>query len=219
MRSWSRFFVVIAGIARGDGRKRPDVPAISTRVAKPREPNRDGRNRSGHDTLITAALILFAAFILSACVGGHTQLVSGSKLFGDQFQLNLYQEFIDGKSISTKTAVFRWNGTRYELVSGDASGVKFFRAEALGKNDLLVETTDDKDYVYFLAHKLAEATYRFVPVNENNLGKAEQKRLCVMQDRDSCTIETRAQLDTFVRASIGKAGPLTMVAVLSAAAN
>jgi hypothetical protein len=41
----------------------------------------------------------------------------------------------------------------------------------------------------------------------------------VKQDRDNCTIETRAQLDTFVRASIGKAGPFTMVVVISAGAS
>jgi hypothetical protein len=179
----------------------------------------DHRSRAAKMLPASVAMILFAAFVLSACVGSHTQLLTGSSLFGDQFQLNRYQEFIEGKALMAKTAVFRWNAGRYQLISGDAAGVKFFRVESAGKDDLLVEGTDDKDYAYFLARKLEEATYRLLPVGENNVDKATQQRLCVKQDRDNCTIETRAQLDAFVRASIGKAGPLTMVAVISAAAN
>jgi hypothetical protein len=164
-------------------------------------------------------MIVPIAFVLSACVGSHTQLLTGSSLFGDQFQLNQYQEFIEGRALNAKTAVFRWNAGRYQLISGEVAGVKFFRVESAGENDLLVEATDDKDYLYFLAHKLEEATYRLLPVNENNVGEATQKQLCVKQDRDNCTIETRAQLDTLVRASIGKAVPLAMVVVISAGAN
>jgi hypothetical protein len=161
-------------------------------------------------------LALLAAFLLSGCVASHTRLLAGSNLLGDQFQLNLYQEFLDGKFLNQKTAVFRWSGARYEIASGEVAGVKFFRVEALGKDDFLVEATDDKDYMYFLARRLVEAAYRFVPLNESNLGKAQQKRLCVMQDHDTCTIETRAQLDAFARASIGKGGPLATVVVISA---
>ena len=179
----------------------------------------DHRSRAAKLLAAPAAMILLAALVLSACVGSRTQLLTGSNLFGDQFQLNQYQEFIEGRAVSTKTAVFRWNAGRYQLISGEAAGVKFFRVESAGENDLLVEGTDDKDYLYFLAHKLEEATYRLLPVNENNVEKATQKQLCVKQDRDNCTIETRAQLDTFVRASIGKAGPFTVVVVISAGAS
>jgi hypothetical protein len=158
-------------------------------------------------------LALLAAFLLSGCVASHTRLLAGSNLLGDQFELNLFDELVDGKFMSRKTGLFRWSGARYEIASGDVSGVKFFRVESLSKDDLLVETTDDKDYVYFLARRLAEATYRFVPINENNLAKARQKRLCVMQNHETCTIETRAQLDAFARASMGKGGPFALVVI------
>jgi hypothetical protein len=164
---------------------------------------------------VRLALALSAAFILTACVASRTRLLTGSDLLGDQFRLNLYQEFADGKAVNRKTAVFRWSGERYEITSGEVGGLKSFRVEPRGKNDLLVEATDDKAYAYFLARKIAEATYRFVPVNEHNLGQALQRRFCVMQDQHTCTIETRPQLDAFVRASIGKAGPLAMVVVIS----
>jgi hypothetical protein len=179
----------------------------------------DHRTHRAGSIAASLALILLAAAVLSACVGSHARLLTGSNLLGEQFQLNQYLEFIEGRAVSSRIAAFRWSGARYELTGGDASGVKFFRAESWSPGVLLIEGTDDKDYVYFLAHKLAEATYRVLPVNENNLGKATQKRLCVKQDRDNCTIETRAQLDPFVRASIGKPGPFTMIAVISTVAN
>jgi hypothetical protein len=164
-------------------------------------------------------LALLAPFILSACVRSHTQFLTGSNLLGDQFQLNMFAEFVDGRSTTRKTAVFRWNGTRYEFTSGEAADIKFFRVEPLTKDVLLVEGTDDKDYLYFLASKLAEATYRFVPVDEKSVGKATQKRLCVKQDDYTCMVETRSALDAFVRASIGKPPPSPMVIVLSAPAT
>jgi hypothetical protein len=164
-------------------------------------------------------LTLLAAFTLGGCVGSHTRLLAGSNLLGDQFEVNLFAQPGDGKLLTRKTATFRWGGARYETAGDGINGVKFFRVESLGKDDLLVEATDDKDYMYFLAHKLADETYRFIPVNENNLGKAQQKRLCMMQDHDTCTIETRPQLDAFVRASIGRPGPFAMVVVISAPAT
>jgi len=44
--------------------------------------------------------------------------LAGSKpLLGMQFQLNLYQDFTEGKALSVKTSVFRWNDNHYSLVS------------------------------------------------------------------------------------------------------
>ena len=168
---------------------------------------------------VRLVLALCAVFILTACVGSHTRLLNGSKLLGDQLQVNVFDKFVDGKAEQPKTGVFRWSGERYEIASGDVKGIKFFRVEPAGKGDLLVEATDDSDYMYFLARRLVEATYSFVPVNEHNLGQALQKRYCVMQDDETCMIETRPPLDAFVRASIGKAGPFAMVVVISTPAT
>lgn len=93
--------------------------------------------------------------------------------------------------------------------------MKFLSIQPSYDNDFLIEATDDKDYTYLLAHKLTEGTYRISPVNKN-LDAATQERLCVAQDSNTCTIATRNALDTFVRASVGKTIPYTMVAVISA---
>jgi hypothetical protein len=93
--------------------------------------------------------------------------------------------------------------------------VNFLSIQPLDDNEFLIEATDDKDNAYLLAHRLTEGTYRLSPVNEKNLDAATQKRLCVAQDSNTCTIATRDALDTFVRASVGKTIPYTMVAVIS----
>ncbi len=166
------------------------------------------------------ALILLAGFALSACVQSKTPFLTGTKpLLGDQFQLNTFEDFTDGKAVTVKTGVYHWSGTRYALVSGEVSGVKFFSFQPLDDSDYLVEATDDKDdYAFLLARKLAEGTYRISPVNEKNLDPAPQTRLCVAQDSNTCTIATREALDTMVRASVGKTIPYTMVAVISGGA-
>ncbi|HEY2227112.1 MAG TPA: hypothetical protein VGI22_05095 [Xanthobacteraceae bacterium] len=105
--------------------------------------------------------VLLAGFALGGCVQSKTQLVSGTKpLLGEQFNLNAFEDFTEGKAVTVKTGVYRWSGTRYARVTGDVSGVKFFSFAPLDDSDYLVEATDDKDYAFLLAHRLAEGTYR-----------------------------------------------------------
>ena len=70
-----------------------------------------------------------------------------------------------------------------------------------------------------LGRKLAEGTYRILPVDEKYLDKATQTATCVTQNSETCTVATRQQLDTFVRASLGKTIAYTMVAVISVPKN
>jgi hypothetical protein len=169
----------------------------------------------------TANLLpVIAAVMLSACVQSKTPLLTATKpLLGDQFQLNRYEDFTDGKADSVKLSVFRWNGTRYAYVSGSSSDVKSFVAEPLDADTFLLEASDDKVYAYLLARKLAEGTYRILPVDEKYLDAATQTKNCVTQDRETCVVATRQQLDTFVKASIGKTIAYTMLAVVSVPTN
>jgi hypothetical protein len=176
--------------------------------------------RRGKAVLASAALIA-SAFLLAACVQSKTPLLSGTKpMLGEQFQLNLFEDFSDGRAATVKTAVFRWSATHYVLASGDPpSGVKSFVAEPLDASTFLIEASDDKVYAYLLGRKLAEGTYRILPVDEKYLDKAAQTRLCATLNSETCTVATRRQLDTFVRASIGKTIAYTMLVVISVATN
>ena len=136
----------------------------------------------------SVALILFAAFVLSACVQSETPLLAGSKpLFGMQFQLNLYQDFTEGKALSVKTSVFRWNGHHYSLVSGDSSGVQYFVVQRLDGGNLLIEANEN-DHVYLLGRKLRKGTYGIVPVDQNDVNEATRNRTCVTRNPVICKI-------------------------------
>ena len=180
----------------------------------------DNRSRTAKAILVPAALILFAACVLSACVQSGKPLLSGSKpLLGAQFQLNLYQDFIEEKALSVKTSVFRWSGTHYALVSGNSSGEKYFVVQPFGSNDLLLKATYENDNVYLLARKETKGTYRILPVDQNDVDEATRIRTCVTRNPIICMIETRQQLDTFVRAAAAKRGGYITVGVISAAAR
>jgi hypothetical protein len=165
-----------------------------------------------------APLILLASFLLSACVQSKTPVLVGSKpLLGAQFQLNLSQDFAGGKAFSEKTSVFRWNRTHYSLVSGDSSGVIDFVIQPFDGNDFLIDVTSENDNVYLLARKMAKGTYRILPIDQNDVDEATRIRTCVTRNSIICTIQTRQQLDTFVRAAAAKTVGYVMVGVISAA--
>jgi hypothetical protein len=156
--------------------------------------------------------------MLSACVQSEAPLLAGSKpLLGMQFRINLYQDFTAGKARSVKTAIFRWKGTHYALVSGDSSGVEYFVVQPFDGN-LLIEANEN-DHVYLLARKLAKGTYRIVPIDENEVDEATRDRTCVTRNSVMCTIKTRRQLDTFVRAAAAKTGGEIIVWVISVTAR
>ena len=145
------------------------------------------RSRTAKASLAPVALILFAAFVLSACVQSKKPLLAGSKpLLGAQFELNLYQDFIEGKPLSVKTSVFRWNGTHYSLVSGNSSGEKYFVIDSFGSNDLLIEAAYEADNVYLLARKQAKGTYRILPIDQNDVDEATRIRTCVTRNPAIC---------------------------------
>jgi hypothetical protein len=179
----------------------------------------DNRSRTTKALPVSVALILFAAFVLSACVQSETPLLAGSKpLLGMQFQLKLYQDFTEGKALSVKTSVFRWNDNHYALVSGDSSGVQYFVVERLDDGNLLIEANEN-DHAYLLGRKLAKWTYGILPIDQNDVDEATRNRTCVTRNPVICTIKTRQQLDTFVRAAAAKTGGNIMVGVISGTAR
>jgi hypothetical protein len=199
---------------------RASAALIRRRIPHLEDDMADQRSRAASNRFFLIALALSAACLLAACVQSKAPLLTGTKpLFGDQFQLNRFEDFTDGKADSVKRSLFRWNGTRYAYVSGNSSDVKYVVAERLDNDWFLIEASDDKVYAYLLGHKLAEGTYRILPVDEKYLDAATQKQNCVAQDRETCTIATRAQLDAFAHASVGKTIDYTMMAVISVPTN
>ena len=181
---------------------------------------RDIRPRTAKAPLIPVALILFVAFLLSACVQSKTPLLTASKpLLGAQFQLTLYQDFVEGKALAVKTSVFRWSTTHYSLVSRDSSGVEYFVMQPFDGKDFLIEVTYEDVNVYLLARKQAKGTYRILPIDQSDVDETTRVRTCVARNPVICTIQTRQQLDMFVRGAAAKTGGYVMAGVISAAAK
>jgi hypothetical protein len=180
------------------------------------DPMSDRRSPTARAASGPIAPMLLAAFLLAACVQSKTPLLTGTKpVLGNLFQLNLFENFSDGMATTLKTSVFRWDATHYVHVSGDSSDVKYFVAEPLNADTFLIEATDEKVYAYLLGVRLADGIYRILPVDEKYVDKATQARLCAAQKSENCTVATRQQLDTFVRASLGKTIDYTMFGVIS----
>ena len=112
----------------------------------------------------------------------------------------------------------RWNDNHYALVSGDSSGVQYFAVERLDDGNLLIEANRN-DHVYLLGRRLAKGTYGIVPIDQNEVDEATRKRTCVTRNSVICTIQTRRQLDVFVRAAAAKTRGHVMVGVISATAK
>jgi hypothetical protein len=101
-------------------------------------------------------------------------------------------------------------------VSGDSSGEKYLVIHPFGSNDFLVEVTYEDDNVYLLARKQAKGTYRILPIDQNDVDEATRIRTCVTRNSIICIIQTRQQLDTFVRAAAARTGGYITLGVVSA---
>ena len=84
--------------------------------------------------------------------------------------------------------------------------------------NLLIEANEN-NHVYLLGRKLGKGTYRILPIDQNDVDEATRDRTCVTRNPVICTINTRRQLDTFVRAAAAKTGGDIIVWVISATAK
>jgi len=88
--------------------------------------------------LITLASAVAAALVLSGCVESQTSLITDARpLLGQQFEVHLYEDFVDGKAADFHTANYRWQDGQYVRGSGAARDAKRFVAQSLAGNDFL----------------------------------------------------------------------------------
>jgi hypothetical protein len=134
---------------RAKMRVRPQAAVNRRSLRAEGDPMADHQSRPARKPRLPVALILLAAFVLGACVQSMTPLMTGSKqLLGERFQLNTFEDVTEGKAVTVKTGVYRWSATRYALVSGNVSDVKFPSIQPLDDNEFLIEATDDNDYEF-----------------------------------------------------------------------
>jgi hypothetical protein len=131
-------------------RVRPQAAMNRRSLRAEGDPMADHQSRPARTPRLPVALILLAAFVLGAWVQSKTPLMTGSKqLLGERSQLNTFEDFTEGKAVTVKTGVYRWSATRYALVSGNVSDVKFLSIQPLcvaqDSNTCTIATRDALD--------------------------------------------------------------------------
>ena len=158
--------------------------------------------------LMTLAAAVTATSTLSGCVESQMPLMTDARpLLGQQFEVHLYESFVDGKANDFHTSVYRWKDGQYVRGSGLARDAKRFVAQSLAANDFLIQSTneDAKVFNYWIGRKLAVGAYMIFPLNENDADDATRNAVCgTDQPEGSCRIRTYDQLVTLARATAAK---------------
>jgi len=158
--------------------------------------------------LITLAATVTAALALSGCVESQMPLMTEAKpLLGQQFEVHLYESFVDGKANDFHTSVYQWKDGQYVRGSGLARDAKRFVAQSLAANDFLIQSSDDdgKVFYYWIGRKLAVGVYSIFPLNETDADMATRNAACgVNQPEGICRVRNYDQLVALARATAAK---------------
>ena len=154
--------------------------------------------------LATAATAAF----LSGCVESQAPLVTDAKpLLGPQFEVHLYENFVDNKASDFHTSVYHWQDGQYVRGNGLARDAKSFVAKPLAANDFLIQSTDEegKTFYYWIGRKLAPGVYMIFPLDEKDADDATRHAACGAGDPEGiCRVRTYDQLVTLARATAAK---------------
>ena len=81
------------------------------------------------------------ALALSGCVELQAPLITDARpLLGQQFEVHLYETFVDGKASDFHTSSYFWKDGQYVRGSGLARDAKRFVAQPLAANDFLLQS-------------------------------------------------------------------------------
>jgi hypothetical protein len=153
------------------------------------------------------AAAAFAALFLSACVQSQTPLITDAQpLLGQQFEVHLYEDFIDNKASGVHASTYQWKDGQYVRVSGLAQDAKRFAAVPLAGSDFVIQSSDasGKVFVYWIGRRLTPGVYQVFGINEMDADEATRKSNCGDRPVDICWVSTREQLLTLARATAAK---------------
>jgi hypothetical protein len=151
-------------------------------------------------------LAVVATVSLSACVESKNPLVTDAKpLVGQQFEVHLYEDFVEKKASGFHSAVYQWKNGQYVRASGLVRDVKHFVAEPLTGDDFIIQSSDDRDnYLYWIGRRLTPGVYMIFGIDEKDADDATRKAICGDRQDDICMVTNHQQLATMARASAAK---------------
>ena len=157
--------------------------------------------------LMRVAVAATVTLALSACVESQVPLITDARpLIGQQFEVHLYENFVDNKANNFHAATYRWKDGQYVRASGLASDAKRFVAQSLAANDFIIQSTDGngKRFVYWIGRKLTDGVYLIFPLDEADADDATRNAVCGSDQPDVCRIMNRDQLITLAKATASK---------------
>jgi len=158
--------------------------------------------------LRTSFIAALTAMSLTACVESQAPLIENAQpLLGQQFEVHLYEEFIDNKASAVHAAVYQWKDGQYIRANGLARDARSFVAQPLAGNDFLIQSTDDsrKTYLYWIGRKLSPGVYLVFAIDEMDTDGTARTAICGSDHPDGiCSVKTREQLVTLARATAAK---------------
>jgi hypothetical protein len=155
-----------------------------------------------------AAAAAAAALSLSACVESQKPLLTDAKpTLGQQFEIHLYETFVDGKASNFHSTSYSWKDGKYVRASELAQDVARFVSQPLEQNDVLIEGIGENEslFNYWIGRKLVDGVYLIFPVSEDDSDAATRDAACAKdQPKGVCLIGTYDQLVTLARATAAK---------------
>lgn len=158
-------------------------------------------SRTAFGRLAAAAI---AALFLSACVQSQTPLITDAQpLLGQQFEVHLYEDFVENKASGMHAAIYQWKDGQYVRAGSLAQDAKRFVAQPLAGNDFIIQSSNDAGsaYLYWVGRRLSPGVYLIFGVDETAAGDATRKALCGDWSDIICWVTTRDQLFRLARAT------------------
>jgi hypothetical protein len=145
-------------------------------------------------------------------------------ILGERGQLHIFTAPKSGARDVLRYS-FRWHKDRYVTQPSGRNNAIEFTAHAFEGRDLIVQwkgvplaaakrKLTVRQVHYYLARRVAEGTYLFFPISEDDADDAARKRFCTSSPETSCRISTPEQLFVFAHAAAEKEDHDAGVAVI-----
>jgi hypothetical protein len=154
---------------------------------------------------LTVAAI--AALFLSGCVQSQTPLITDARpLLGEQFEVHLYEDFVENKASGMHAAIYQWKDGQYVRAGGLTQDAKRFVAEPLAGNDFVIQSSDEAGmiHLYWIGRRLSPGVYLIFGVDETAVDNVNRKAICGDRSEVICWVSTRDQLLSLARATAAK---------------
>jgi hypothetical protein len=162
--------------------------------------------------LLAAAVLCLAT---AGCVTSSQPVLGDAKaILGDRGQLHVFSVPKNGMRDVLRYN-FQWYRDRYVTPAPGLSNASEFTAHAFEGRDLIVQWKGAplwsvkrkltvRQVHYYLARRVAEGTYLFFAISEDDADDAARKRFCTSSPETKCRISTPEQLFVFARAAAEK---------------